>query len=48
MRYVGENYSYTGLIFHIAKGSKYESVEGEWDNGNFFSIQRIKLVDKVK
>lgn len=32
-RYVGENYAYTGLVFHKPKGKKYESVVGEWDKG---------------
>lgn len=32
-RYVGENYPYTGLVFHKPKGEDYESVVGEWDNG---------------
>jgi len=32
-RYVGENYPYTGLIFHKAKGAEFESVVGEWDKG---------------
>ncbi len=32
-RYVGENYPYTGLIFHKPKGADYEAVVGEWDNG---------------
>lgn len=35
-RYVGEGYPYTGLIFHKAKGSDYEYVVGEWDNGSLF------------
>ncbi|HGH7174243.1 TPA: hypothetical protein ACJMKJ_001762 [Bacillus wiedmannii] len=32
-RYVGENYPYTGLVFHKPKGTDFESVVGEWDNG---------------
>lgn len=32
-RFVGENYSYTGLIFHKPKGAEFERVVGEWDKG---------------
>ncbi|MED3398664.1 DUF6998 domain-containing protein [Bacillus wiedmannii] len=32
-KYVGENYPYTGLVFHKPRGADYESVVGEWDNG---------------
>ncbi|MCR6522139.1 DUF7225 domain-containing protein [Lysinibacillus capsici] len=32
-RFVGENYPYTGLIFHNPKGAEFESVVGEWDKG---------------
>jgi hypothetical protein len=43
-RYVGENYPYTGLIFHKPKGAEYESVVGEWDNGQLllYKDQTIK------
>ncbi|MCU4851979.1 hypothetical protein OCD08_21015, partial [Bacillus paranthracis] len=30
---VGENYPYTGLVFHKPKGAEFESVVGEWDTG---------------
>ncbi len=32
-RFVGENYPYTGLIFHKPKVSESENVVGEWNNG---------------
>lgn len=32
-KYVGENYSYTGLVYHKPKNTNRESVVGEWDNG---------------
>jgi len=32
-KYLGENYKYTGLIYHKAKGCKKELIVGEWKNG---------------
>ncbi|OEH92685.1 DUF7225 domain-containing protein [Bacillus solimangrovi] len=32
-KYIGENYPYTGLIFHKPKGKDVEDVVGEWNNG---------------
>ncbi|MEC2078080.1 DUF7225 domain-containing protein [Metabacillus fastidiosus] len=32
-KYLGENYPYTGLIFHKPKGQDTEVVVGEWRNG---------------
>ncbi len=32
-RYLSENCPYTGLVFHKPKGADYESVVGEWVNG---------------
>jgi hypothetical protein len=46
-RYVGENYSYTGLIYHKPKGGDYESVVGEWDQGLTFQ-QLLERVDLPK
>lgn len=32
-KFLGENYNYTGLIFHRPKGSQHEMIIGEWKNG---------------
>lgn len=46
-RYVGEDYPYTGLIFHKAKGSEYESVVGEWDNGQLFLYPKNQTSNQI-
>lgn len=35
-KYVGENYPYTGFVFHKPSGSKYTSIIGEWDKGQLY------------
>src|SRR5690625_4500720 len=32
-KYIGENYPYTGLIYHKPRGEKYDSIVVEWDAG---------------
>lgn len=32
-KYLGENYPYTGKIYHKPKGQKSEIIIGEWNNG---------------
>jgi|SRR5690625_3576931 len=48
-RYVGENYNYTGLIFHKPKGSNCESVIGEWNKGElvFYDKKQINKLDVI-
>ncbi|WP_078431831.1 DUF7225 domain-containing protein [Metabacillus halosaccharovorans] len=46
-RYVGENYPYTGLIFHKPKGEEYESVVGEWDKGQLFLYEKDQTSEHV-
>lgn len=48
-RYVGENYNYTGLIFHKPRGLNYESVVGEWDKGKFifYEENQINNLDSI-
>jgi len=41
-KYLGENYLYTGLIYHNPKGTDSEIVVGEWINGEkFLNSQKI-------
>jgi hypothetical protein len=39
-KYVGENYAYTGLIFHKPKGFEEELVVGEWLNGTLYLYEQ--------
>lgn len=34
-KYVGENFSYTGFIYHRSKKENYDSLVGEWQNGKY-------------
>lgn len=47
-KYVGENYPYTGFIFQKSKGSEYESVVGEWNNGRFHFYPEGQNLKRVK
>ena len=44
-KYVGENYLYTGFVFHKPIGSDHASVIGEWDNGQLH-LYPHNVVDK--
>ncbi|HLQ83234.1 MAG TPA: hypothetical protein VK121_05270 [Pseudogracilibacillus sp.] len=44
-KYVGENYPYTGFIFHKPLGSNHASVVGEWDNGQYH-LYPHSVIDK--
>lgn len=35
-KYVGENYPYTGFVFHKPRDSEHASIIGEWDNGQLY------------
>ena len=42
-RYLGENYSYTGLIYSKPLGHDKEIVMGEWKNGKKFMKENLQI-----
>ncbi|TQS75237.1 hypothetical protein DX933_07475 [Ornithinibacillus gellani] len=45
-KYVGENYPYTGLIYHKPKGTVAESIVGEWDKGELHLYAKDQVGQK--
>lgn len=46
-RYVGENYNYTGLIFHKPKEDDNRNVVGEWDNGKLLLYNEQSNINEI-
>ncbi|MGI5935970.1 MAG: DUF7225 domain-containing protein [Oscillospiraceae bacterium] len=39
-KYVGENYLYTGYVYHKPRGESKEKIVGRWENGRYISKRK--------